>query len=49
MQAEKGDNRGDLKQSLAFRFCSYYFAAYGLWTTLDFRRESAIMVADGRG
>jgi hypothetical protein len=30
---------------LAFRFCSFYFAADALWTTLDFRRESAMLTA----
>jgi hypothetical protein len=28
---------------LAFRFCSFYFAADDLWKTLDFRGESAIL------
>jgi hypothetical protein len=25
---------------LAFRFCSFYLAAYTLWKMLDFRRKS---------
>jgi hypothetical protein len=28
---------------LAFRFCSFYFAADRLWTALDFHGESAIL------
>ncbi|MDB6063837.1 MAG: hypothetical protein JWR26_45 [Pedosphaera sp.] len=30
---------------LAIRFCSFYFAAQGLWKSLDFDRESAILTA----
>ena len=30
-----------------FRFCSFYLAANGLWKTLDFCRESAMLAFDG--